>query len=108
IKDAAASRTEPSRSGPGPGTPGTANWSRWSSQHLGQSRAKHAVRCHRRAVGLEEAPRMHACVHSCKIACMAARQLVEARTGVADRDAVRGAILTVAAQKGGVGKTTLA
>jgi chromosome partitioning protein len=35
-------------------------------------------------------------------------KLVEARTDVTDRDAVRGAILTVAAQKGGVGKTTLA
>jgi chromosome partitioning protein len=39
---------------------------------------------------------------------MSAGKLVEARTDVADRDAVRGAILTVAAQKGGVGKTTLA
>jgi chromosome partitioning protein len=39
---------------------------------------------------------------------MSVGKLVVARTGVADRDAVRGAILTVAAQKGGVGKTTLA
>src|SRR5450755_4594414 len=51
---------------------------------------------------------MHACTHSCKLVCMSAGKLVEARTDVADRDAVRGAILTVAAQKGGVGKTTLA
>jgi chromosome partitioning protein len=42
------------------------------------------------------------------IACMQASQVADVPVGAPDTARVRGAILTVAAQKGGVGKTTLA
>ena len=42
------------------------------------------------------------------IACMQASQVADMSVGAPDTARLRGAILTVAAQKGGVGKTTLA